>query len=112
MVVEWGMSENLGQLTPGDGHDNVFLGHEIVQRREYSEATAREIDEEIKKILKNAHDQAVEVLQSHRSGLERVAQDLLVKEEISGKEVIELVGVKRPQTSTEEPPGARVQPSS
>jgi cell division protease FtsH len=87
----------------GDGHENVFLGHEIAQRREYSEATAREADEEIKKILRKAYDRAVEVLQRHRDGLDRVAQDLIKKEEILGKEVIELVGVTRPQTPTEEP---------
>jgi cell division protease FtsH len=95
MVLEWGMGETLGQMAMGDGHENVFLGHEIVQRREYSEATAREVDEEIKKILKQAYDQAVEVLKKHRRGLDRVAQDLIEKEEITGKEVIELVKMKK-----------------
>jgi cell division protease FtsH len=103
MVLEWGMSESLGQMALGDGHENVFLGHEIAQRREYSEATAREADEEIKKILRKAYERAVEVLLRHRDGLDRVAQDLIEKEEISGKEVIELVGVTRPQTPTEKP---------
>jgi cell division protease FtsH len=97
MVLEWGMSETLGQMALGDGHENVFLGHEIAQRREYSEATARDVDEEIKKILKKAYDQAVEVLKNHRGGLDRVAQDLIEKEEISGKEVIELVETVKPQ---------------
>jgi hypothetical protein len=103
MVLEWGMSESLGQMALGDGGEHVFLGHEIAQRREYSEATAREADEEIKKILKKAYDQAVEVLKQHRDGLDRVAQDLIEKEEIPGKEVMELVGVKRPQPSVEKP---------
>jgi cell division protease FtsH len=103
MVLEWGMSESLGQMALGDGSEHVFLGHEIAQRREYSEATAREADEEIKRILKKAYDQAVEVLQQHRDGLDRVAQDLIEKEEIPGKEVMELVGVKRPQPSVEKP---------
>ena len=97
MVLEWGMSETLGHMALGDGHENVFLGHEIAQRREYSEATAREVDEEIKKILTKAYDQAVEVLKKHRSGLDRVAQDLIEKEEISGKEVIELVEAVKPK---------------
>ena len=95
MVLEWGMSETLGQMALGDGHENVFLGHEIAQRREYSEATAREVDVEIKKILKQAYDQAVKVLKNHRSGLDRVAQDLIEKEEITGKRVIELVEMKK-----------------
>ena len=52
-------------------------------------------DEEIKKILKEAYDRAVEVLQKHRVGLDRVAQDLLEKEEVAGKEVVELVEVEK-----------------
>jgi cell division protease FtsH len=95
MVLEWGMSETLGQMALGDGHENVFLGHDIVQRREYSEATAREVDVEIKKILKQAYDRAVEALKNHRSGLDRVAQNLIEKEEITGKEVVELVKMKK-----------------
>ena len=104
MVLEWGMSESLGQMAMGDGHENVFLGHEIVQRREYSEATAREIDKEVMKILKKAYEQAVEVLQKHRDGLDRVAQNLIQKEEISGKEVIELVGLGESAPNTKTPP--------
>jgi cell division protease FtsH len=103
MVLEWGMSESLGRMALGDGHENVFLGHEIAQRREYSEATAREVDEEIKKILEEAYDRAVQVLRKHRDGLDRVAQDLVEKEEISGKEVVELVGLKKPQPASEKP---------
>jgi cell division protease FtsH len=103
MVLEWGMSKSLGQMAVGDGHENVFLGHEIAQRREYSEATAREVDEEIKRILAEAYDRAVQVLQKHRDGLDRVAQELFEKEEIPGKEVVELVGVKKPQPPAEKP---------
>jgi len=103
MVLEWGMSESLGKMALGDGHENVFLGHEIAQRREYSEATAREVDEEIKKILEIAYDRAARVLQKHRDGLDRVAQDLVEKEEISGKEVVKLVGVNKPQPPDEKP---------
>jgi cell division protease FtsH len=95
MVLEWGMSKSLGQMALGDGHENVFLGHEIVQRREYSEATAREVDEEIKSILGEAHERAMQVLRKHRDGLDRVAQDLIEKEEILGKEVVELVGAEQ-----------------
>ena len=98
MVLEWGMSQSLGQMAMGDGRENVFLGYEIAQRREYSEETAREVDEEIKKILKEAYDRAVAILQKHRDGLDRVARDLLEKEVITGKEVLELVGVERVQS--------------
>jgi len=95
MVLEWGMSQSLGQMAMGDGRENVFLGYEIAQRREYSEETARQVDEEIKKILKESYDQAVDLLQKHRDGLDRVAKELLEKEEITGKEVLELVGVEK-----------------
>jgi len=94
MVLEWGMSQSLGQMAMRDGRENVFLGYEIAQRREYSKATAREVDVEIKKILKESYDRAFDVLQKHRDGLDRVAKDLLQKEEITGKEVLELVGVE------------------
>jgi len=95
MVLEWGMSESLGEMAMGDGHDTVFLGHEIAQRREYSEQTAKEVDEEIKKILRQSYDQARDILEKHREGLDRVAKELVEKEEISGKEVLELVGVEK-----------------
>jgi len=101
MVLEWGMSQSLGQMAIGDGRENVFLGYEIAQRREYSEETAREVDEEIKKILKESYDRAVDLLQKHRDGLDRVAKDLLEKEEITGKEVLELVGVEKTPASVE-----------
>ncbi len=53
------------------------------------------MDEEIKKILKESYDHAVDILQKHRDGLDRVAKDLLEKEEITGKEVLELVGAEK-----------------
>ncbi len=97
MVLEWGMSESLGEMAMGDGHDTVFLGQEIARRREYSEETAKEVDEEIKKILRRSYDQAKEILEKNRAGLDRVAKELVEKEEISGKEVLELVGVEKPK---------------
>jgi len=100
MVLEWGMGESLGQMALGDG--SVLLGEGMVQRPEYSEETAREVDEEIKKILQEAYDRAIDVLQKHRDGLDRVAKDLLEKEEVPGKEVLALVGVARPQVPLEE----------
>ena len=100
MVLEWGMSESLGEMAMGDGHDTVFLGHEIAQRREYSEETAKEVDEEIKKILRQAFDRAKDILEQHRVGLDRVAKELVEKEEISGKEVLELVGVEKSKAPT------------
>jgi len=101
MVLEWGMGESLGQMAIAESHDNG-MGYGLFQRPEYSEETARQVDEEIKKILKEAYDRAVDVLREHRDGLDRVANDLLEKEEVPGKEVLALVGVARPQVPLEE----------
>jgi cell division protease FtsH len=101
MVLEWGMSETLGEMAVEDGRENVAYG--MPQRPEYSEETAREIDQEIKKILKESYDRAVDVLREHRDGLERVAQDLLEKEEVTGKEVLALLGVEKPLPAMDRP---------
>jgi cell division protease FtsH len=100
MVLEWGMGESLGQMAIAENHDG--MGYGLLPRPEYSEETARQVDEEIKRILKEAYDRAIEVLREHRDGLDRVAKDLLEKEEIPGKEVLALVGVVRPQVPLEE----------
>ena len=94
MVLSWGMSERLGHVSLGGEREEVFLGEEIVHRREYSEATAREIDIEVKKILDGAFDRATETLKEYRQGLEKVVEALLEKEDIPGQMVLELVGVK------------------
>jgi hypothetical protein len=77
----------------GGRREQVFLGEEIAQRREYSEMTAREVDEEIKAILEESYERAVGTLQEHRSELDRVADALLESEEIPGDKVLELIGV-------------------
>jgi cell division protease FtsH len=102
MVLEWGMGESLGEMAIAESHEDGGMGYGLFQRPEYSEETARQVDEEIKKILKEAYDRAVEVLREHRDGLDRVAEDLLEKEEVPGKEVLALVGVAKPQVPLEE----------
>jgi len=101
MVLEWGMGESLGKMAMGDGHENAFLGYGAPQRPEYSEETAREVDQEIKKILDESYDRAADVLREHRDGLDRVAEDLMEKEEVPGKEIIELIGVETTETPVE-----------
>jgi cell division protease FtsH len=95
MVLDWGMSEKLGHVALGGRRQQVFLGEEIAHRREYSEATAREVDEEIKLIVDEAYQRARETLQAHREKLDSVADALLEREEIPGEEVLQLVGVGR-----------------
>ena len=67
------------------------LGEEIAHRREYSEATAQEVDEEIKAILDAAYNRAEETLRTHEDGLTAVAALLLEKEEIPGEEVLQIL---------------------
>jgi cell division protease FtsH len=94
MVLDWGMSEKLQHRALGSQKQSVFLGEEIGHPREYSEATAREIDEEVAKILNNAYTRAVSTLSAEEDKLERLADALLEKEALDGQEVEQLVGKK------------------
>ncbi len=96
MVLDWGMSDKVGHLALGSGREHVFLGEQITQRREYSESTARDVDEEVRAITGEAYQRAVDVLNEHRDGLDRLAEALLEKEELSGSQVLEILGVERP----------------
>jgi len=95
MILDWGMGETLKQVAYGGQRQQVFLGEEISNRREYSETTAREIDEEVKKILSEAYARARDILDEHRDGLDRLVDVLVEEEEISGDKVLELLGVER-----------------
>jgi cell division protease FtsH len=91
MVLEWGMSERLQHMALGSQSQQVFLGEEIAHRREYSEATAREVDEEVQRILQASFQEAMETLQTHRHELDKLAEMLLETEEVAGSKVLELV---------------------
>jgi cell division protease FtsH len=91
MVLRWGMSARLGPFASGGSGEQVFLGEQIARRRDYSEATAREVDEEVLRILQEASTRATETLEAHREALDRVANLLLEKEEITGAEVMGLL---------------------
>jgi cell division protease FtsH len=95
MVLDWGMSERLGHVALGGEREQVFLGEEIAHRRNYSETTAREVDEEIKSILETAYQRATDILKKYRQELDDVANALLSKEEIPGEEVMRLVNSER-----------------
>lgn len=94
MVLDWGMSDKLQHRALGSQRQSVFLGEEIGHPREYSEATAREIDEEVAKILNNAYTRAVSTLSAEEDKLEKLADALLEKEVLDGGEVEQLVGTK------------------
>jgi len=94
MVREWGMSERIGPMAWGSGGP-VFLGEDWAQTREYSDETARIIDEEIERILRQAEDRTRETLHENRNGLDLVARALLEHETIDGREVNRLLDISR-----------------
>jgi len=96
MIRSWGMSDDLGPLSYAKGEEQVFLGREIAQHRDYSEATAQKIDEEINKLIKNAHERATSVLNDNLDILHKLAELLLEKETVMGKELDELIHSLRP----------------
>ncbi len=90
MVREWGMSERLGPMAWGS-QNVVFLGEDLLHSAEYSDRTARLVDEEVERILREQEARATQILRQHLKGLIAVANALLEKETISGEEVAQLV---------------------
>ncbi|MBN2466628.1 MAG: ATP-dependent zinc metalloprotease FtsH [Deltaproteobacteria bacterium] len=91
MVCEWGMSDDLGPLTFGKKEEQIFLGREFAQHRDYSEMTAVKIDEAIRKIVEESHNRAAELLEKNVQILHRLAESLLEKESLDGEEVDRIV---------------------
>jgi len=91
MVMDWGMSERFGNLAFGNGNEEVFLGREMMRQREYSDQTAREIDEEVKSISREAYDRAVNTLKENREAFDQLAEMLIEHEEVSGDAVTALL---------------------
>jgi cell division protease FtsH len=87
MVMEYGMSEELGPMTFGEREELVFLGRSLAEHRNYSEAVARKIDVEVRRIIGNAHLRALEVMKTHRELLDSLAQLLIQKETLDEAEV-------------------------
>jgi len=86
MVTEYGMSEKLGPMTFGQKEELVFLGREIGEQRDYSEAVAQEIDSEVRSFIEEAHNRAKEVLTTYRDKLEAIARRLIEVETIESPE--------------------------
>jgi cell division protease FtsH len=87
MVCEWGMSDAMGPLTFGRKEEQIFLGREIAQRSDYSEDTAIRIDQEIRLLVTTAYERATQILVSNRTRLERMAEELLLREVLDGEQV-------------------------
>ena len=90
MVCEWGMSE-LGPLSFGKKEEQIFLGREIAQHRDYSEETAIRIDAQVKKLVQGAYDTAEAIIKERSEALVNIAETLLVREILDGNEVMQIV---------------------
>ncbi|MGD8321023.1 MAG: ATP-dependent zinc metalloprotease FtsH [Gemmatimonadota bacterium] len=113
MVTQFGMSEVIGLVAVGDAEHEVFLGRELVQRRQVSEHTARLVDQEVKRILDEAHDKARQILEENQDLLERIAQALLERETLD-REGIELLekGEPLPPMPAPLPPPTSPEPAA
>ncbi|MBW1840253.1 MAG: ATP-dependent zinc metalloprotease FtsH [Deltaproteobacteria bacterium] len=96
MVRSWGMSDALGPLSYAKNEEHVFLGREIAQQRDYSDDTARKIDEEISKLIDKSYKRAKQVLKDNLDVLHKLAELLLEKETVQGVELDELIHEMRP----------------
>src|SRR5260221_2317580 len=96
MVTQFGMSDAIGPMAVGDREQEIFLGREVVQRREISDSTAQLVDEEVKRILTNAFSDATRILTERRPALDRVAAALLERETLDRDEVELVVAAKNP----------------
>jgi cell division protease FtsH len=92
MVREWGMSQRVGPMAWGS-QGQVFLGEDLMHTRDYSDDTARVIDEEVERILREQESRCRDLLTEHRAGLDLVAKALLEHETIDGDEVVRLIKV-------------------
>ena len=94
MVTRFGMSDRIGLMAVGDSDQEVFLGRELVQRREVSDHTAQQVDQEVKRLLDAAHTRAREVIEANRGLLDDLAAALLERETLDGEEIQRLVDGK------------------
>src|SRR6266850_2053683 len=111
MVTQYGMSDTIGPIAIGDREAEIFLGREVVQRREISERTAELVDTEVKRILGDAYERAKTVLLERRDALDRLAAALLERETLDREEV-EMVVAGKPLPPVPPPPAAPAAPSA
>ncbi|PSQ78260.1 MAG: cell division protein FtsH [Bacteroidetes bacterium QH_7_62_13] len=96
MVLDWGMGERFKHISLGEDQGNVFLGEELAKGRDYSDQTAREVDEEIQRITANAFQHAVDTLRENREAFDQLAELLIEREEVPGDQVLKLVNGEAP----------------
>ncbi|NNE07343.1 MAG: ATP-dependent zinc metalloprotease FtsH [Gemmatimonadetes bacterium] len=91
MVCEWGMSDKLGPLAFGQGEQQIFLGREISQHRDFSEKTAQAIDDEVRAIVEGQYQRAYDLLTEHKDMLVNVSEQLVEREILDGEELSRLM---------------------
>jgi cell division protease FtsH len=107
MVTQWGMSDKLGPMAYGENQQEVFLGHAITQSQNVSEATARLIDAEIRRIVDEGYAGAQQIISGNLEGLHDLANSLLEHETLTGEEVSAVLrGDPMPKAPPQEPPSA------
>ncbi|MCK4804944.1 MAG: AAA family ATPase, partial [Spirochaetes bacterium] len=107
MICELGMSEKLGPLQYGQKEEPIFIGKEIARHKDYSERTAEMIDEEIREIVENAYRKAWDILTTNRVRLNKLAKQLLDREVLDGKEIEEIIELKKETPKKKLKPAAR-----
>ena len=110
MICEWGMSEKLGPITFGKKEEQIFLGREFAQHKDYSESTAISIDEEVMDIIYKNHEKAREILTQNIDILNDLAGKLIEKESLNGKEIDEIITTYKPDYKPDEG-GIKVDPN-
>ncbi|MPY91281.1 MAG: ATP-dependent zinc metalloprotease FtsH [Luteitalea sp.] len=91
MVCEWGMSDSMGPLTFGKKEEQIFLGREIAQHQDYSESTAVQIDQEVRRIVMDNYSRAKQMLEEHKPTLLQIADELLVREVLDADQVHRII---------------------
>ncbi|MDP6604763.1 MAG: ATP-dependent zinc metalloprotease FtsH, partial [Dehalococcoidia bacterium] len=104
MVTQWGMSDRLGPRTFGRRDSMIFLGRDIAEQRDYSERTAEEIDEEVRRLVDEAQDRCRAVLAQHRDKLDELADKLMDVETLEGDVLARLLGPAEGRTMPEDKP--------
>jgi len=100
MVCDYGMSD-LGPMSYGKKEEQIFLGREIAQHRDYSEATAIKIDEAVRKVVDEAYQQAEKLIEEYGWALEKIAGTLLECETMDGEEIHAIIERRSLDTSTD-----------
>jgi len=96
MVTVFGMSEVMGPIAFGQKDEQIFLGREIAQHRDYSEQTAIKIDEEVRRIIDEAYHTAKKILQEHEDLLHKISETLMERETLEGKDIDAIIDASKP----------------